>query len=58
MGCIGLIVFACWLRRCLDNHNAWFMISAAGVLWLVTAYSLWVLREHRPRQRRALKQEQ
>jgi hypothetical protein len=52
MGCIGLIVFACFLWEWLDNHNAWLMISAAAVLWIATAYLLWVLREHRPRRRR------
>jgi hypothetical protein len=48
MGCIGLIAFACVLWRGLNNHNAWLMVSVAGIVWLLIAYVLWALRANRP----------
>jgi hypothetical protein len=49
LGCVGLMAFAWVLWKWLNNHNAWLMLSVAGMVWLLIAYVLWTLRANRLR---------
>jgi hypothetical protein len=51
LGCIALMAFACVLWKWLNNYNAWLVVSAAAMLWLLIAYLLWALRANRPLKR-------
>jgi hypothetical protein len=47
LGCVGLSAFAFVSWRGLGNHDGVLTIFIAAVVWLVTAYALWVLRASR-----------
>jgi Protein of unknown function (DUF3147) len=47
LGCLGLIGFAVVVWKGLVNHNPLAVISAAGMVWFVLSYTLWVVRAGR-----------
>jgi hypothetical protein len=49
LGCIGLMGFAFVVWKWINGHNTFLIISVAAMIWLVIAYSLWVIRAMRPR---------
>jgi uncharacterized protein DUF3147 len=43
-GSLGLMLFAWFVWKVLPNHSAW-MIVAAGVLWFLTCFLMWLGRK-------------
>ena len=44
LGCVGLLAFAAVLWMELTSHNAYFVISAATLVWGLVSYTLWLVR--------------
>lgn len=47
LGCIGLGGFAIVLWRLLPDHNPWFVMIAAMIVWTGLSCCLWELRKNR-----------
>lgn len=47
LGCIGLLSFALIVWRGVPRHNAYIVITAASVAWVLVSCALWQLRKSR-----------
>ena len=56
LGSIGLLVFALFVWQVLPDQSPAVILIAAAVLWFVASGGLWLMREHRRRFFRAVRQ--
>jgi len=46
-GSVGLVLFAVMVWLLLPEHSSWVILLGAALLWFVSSWVLWLLREHR-----------
>src|SRR5437588_11245386 len=47
IGAVGLCVFAVTVWLLLPEHSAWQVLVGASMMWFVSSFALWFLREQR-----------